>query len=480
MKKIHRTNFIIIWIAIVALIVLAVSNYGFVKTVIIETIVMVSCGIVSTVGYLVDMDDIKKGLFLVMPPAFGTLVFSWLSGGNQIAFIANFVLLAMAAVYFIRKIIVYFTIPFISVCFITLFIDPKIIDGATGAFGGAITKIALYVITAVLIYNCVKRGSGIVGQTEKALETVKENAGMANDISQQLNSTILSSQNLVTVLVNDSKNVENSTERMGTLVHATADTAALVMDSVDNANHEIDENYRLAVQMDAGFKGVMDAVEEGSKTVRTAGKFITDMEQTVTGAKSSTQSLLDEMSRITFILDEINEIASQTELLSLNASIEAARAGEHGKSFSVVAGEIRKLSEESEAAASNIGAILDQLKDRIIQVVDEITDGATAATSSVEKVNDILAIFENITSTTLAAKENVDKEYRIIDNVKEQFEQIKHNMNDMVSSTNDSTAAISEIEDAVAEQNNAIKNISDEMKEIAALSDKLDTQFNKN
>ena len=479
MKKIHRTNFIIIWVAVVALIILAVSNYGFTKSVIIETIVMISCGIISTVGYLIDMDDIKKGLCLVIPPAIGTLVFSWLSGGNQVAFIANFVLLAMAAGYFIKKIIVYFAVPFVAFSMITLFVDPRVIDGASGAFGGAITKIALYVITAVMIYKCVDRGSGIVDETEKTLVTVKENAGMANDISQQLNSTIVTSRKLVDVLVNDSKNVETATGKMGTLVHATADTAALVMDSVDSADREVDENYRLAVQMDAGFKGVLDAVEEGNKTVKTAGKFINDMEQTVNGAKASTQSLLDEMGRITFILDEINEIASQTGLLSLNASIEAARAGENGRGFSVVAGEIRKLSEGSGTAAANIGQILEQLKERIALVVDEITNGAAAATSSVEKVNDILAIFENITATTLAAKENVDKEYQIIDNVKEQFGQIKHNMNDMVSSTNESTAAISEIEGAVAEQNSAIRNISDEMQEIEVLSDKLETQFNK-
>ena len=477
MNKIHKTNLIIIWVAIIALSGLAVSNFGFTRPVIIETLVMLACGVVSTVAYFMDIDDVKKGLLLVMPAAFGTLVFSWLSGGNGIAFIANYVLLAMAATYFNKKIIKYFAIPFISVSLIMLFINNKIIDGSEGSFGGGITKIALYIITSVLIYSCVNRGSQIVDQTEEALETVQQNGSVANEISDQLNGTISDNLGIVDVLVADSKNVESATDKMGRMVQATADTAAVVVDSVDSAEKEIDENHRLAVQMDEGFKGVMDAVDQGSETVKIAGSYIGEMEEIVTGAKTSTESLLDEMSRITTILDEINNIASQTGLLSLNASIEAARAGEHGRGFAVVAEEIRKLADQSGEASANIGQILDQLKDRIVSVAEEINESAAAATTSVEKVNDILNIFENITSTTMAAKENVDREYKIIENVKDQFGHIKQNMDEMVLSTGDSTEAITEIVRTVEEQKDAIGSISDGMHKIADLSDQLQTRL---
>ena len=477
MNKIHKTNLIIIWVAIIALSGLAVSNFGFTRAVIIETLVMLSCGVISTVAYFMDIDDVKKGLLLVMPAAFGTLVFSWLSGGNGIAFIANYVLLAMAATYFNKKIIKYFAIPFISASLIMLFINNKIIDGSEGSFGGGITKIALYIITSVLIYSCVNRGSQIVDQTEEALETVQQNGSVANEISDQLNGTISDNLGIVDVLVADSKNVESATDKMGRMVQATADTAAVVVDSVDSAEKEIDENHRLALQMDEGFKGVMDAVDQGSETVKIAGSYIGEMEEIVTGAKTSTESLLDEMSRITTILDEINNIASQTGLLSLNASIEAARAGEHGRGFAVVAEEIRKLADQSGEASANIGQILDQLKDRIVSVAEEINESAAAATTSVEKVNDILNIFENITSTTMAAKENVDREYKIIENVKDQFGHIKQNMDEMVLSTGDSTEAITEIVRTVEEQKDAIGSISDGMHKIADMSDQLQTRL---
>ena len=143
----------------------------------------------------------------------------------------------------------------------------------------------------------------------------------------------------------------------------------------------------------------------------------------------------------------------------------------------MVAEEIRKLADQSGEASANIGQILDQLKDRIVSVAEEINESAAAATTSVEKVNDILNIFENITSTTMAAKENVDREYKIIENVKDQFGHIKQNMDEMVLSTGDSTEAITEIVRTVEEQKDAIGSISDGMHKIADLSDQLQTRL---
>src|SRR5262245_34947825 len=75
------------------------------------------------------------------------------------------------------------------------------------------------------------------------------------------------------------------------------------------------------------------------------------------------------------MVEVIRAIAKQTNLLALNATIEAARAGDAGRSFSVVAGEVRKLAHDSRSAAESINSILLDVRD-MTEATGDVIDGA--------------------------------------------------------------------------------------------------------
>ena len=248
------------------------------------------------------------------------------------------------------------------------------------------------------------------------------------------------------------------------------------MEKVNAATEEVGNNYELAGQLDNGFNNVKEAVEKGNEAVEEAKSTIASVKSTVGAAHKTTSELLTQMKKITDILGEINSIAAQTNLLSLNASIEAARAGEHGKGFAVVADEIRASSEESAKSAGNIQNILKWLTDTTRQVDDEITQGTNAAAESVDTIDGLLEYFKNINNATEQASDIVKEEYSITD-IKQSFGTIQEEMQTLVATSEENSATIEDISQTIVAQNNSIGNILSDIENISEVSEKLQKHF---
>lgn len=100
------------------------------------------------------------------------------------------------------------------------------------------------------------------------------------------------------------------------------------------------------------------------------------------------------------ILDMSRGIATQTKLLSLNASIEAARAGVHGRGFAVVAQEMQKLAQNSADATENINKILQEIHGAIHKVIDGINQSASISGEQARAMQDIIEMVESVQGST--------------------------------------------------------------------------------
>lgn len=115
--------------------------------------------------------------------------------------------------------------------------------------------------------------------------------------------------------------------------------------------------------------------EQGNESIQKAVRQISLINDSVTDLSDVIKLLGERSGAIGQIVEVINSIASQTNLLALNAAIEAARAGEHGRGFAVVADEVRKLAEQSQQSAGQITELIHVIQTDTTKAIEVMESG---------------------------------------------------------------------------------------------------------
>ncbi|WP_432662001.1 phosphate/phosphite/phosphonate ABC transporter substrate-binding protein [Wukongibacter baidiensis] len=126
-------------------------------------------------------------------------------------------------------------------------------------------------------------------------------------------------------------------------------------------------------------------LNENLETVNSIGIFLKDFRDVIDIASSNNLELQNSSSKVNQIIDYIKTISKQTNLLAINASIEAARAGDSGKGFSVIATEIRNLSNETDKSISMIDDILNE----ILSGIESSKNIMDTCSEKIKKIEDI-------------------------------------------------------------------------------------------
>ena len=255
-------------------------------------------------------------------------------------------------------------------------------------------------------------------------------------ILKRFNSTLTEISNLAEQVSSNSSEVENASKSL-------ADGATEQAGVIEELNATIDT--------------VVDMAEDTAKETQNASARVKASANKANEEKEKMNELLTEMEHITEIskeigniITDIEDIASQTNLLSLNASIEAARAGEAGRGFAVVADQIGKLAADSAKSAVNT-------RDLIDKTLVEIEKGNNITRTTADAFNQIIADMESFAEIAQNTMEKANSQAESLEQIGQGIEQLSGVVQGNAASSEENTAISVNLAEGAAKMQDRVK-----------------------
>ena len=211
--------------------------------------------------------------------------------------------------------------------------------------------------------------------------------------SQQISDSMTEIMEVSDMVSDGANQIAGAGQNLADTVTSQANIVEDLSVTVNQITDQISSNSTDATSISKEVEVVAENIVEGNKKM-----------QDVVNAMDAISSSSQEISKI---IDTINEIADETNLLSLNASIEAARAGEAGKGFAVVAGEVSKLAGQTVEAAQDTAELINASLKNVEIGISIANDTAEKLSSMVEQVQGIAVKVKTIADASNSQAESV-------------------------------------------------------------------------
>jgi len=319
-------------------------------------------------------------------------------------------------------------------------------------------------------------------ELRKMIVAIKSQAGKLSDIGSDLSNNMTQTASAMNQIAENIQNVKGRVINQSASVTQTNATMEQVTVNIDKLSGNVERQTGAVSEAASALEQVIANINSVTQTLVKNAANVKSLKDAADTGRASLQEVvtdIQEIARESEGLLEINavmeNIAGQTNLLSMNAAIEAARAGESGRGFAVVAGEIRQLAESSSGQSRVIGEVLKKIKESI----DKITRSTDKVLNRFEAIDDgVKTVSEQEEAIRYAMEEQSHGSRQVLNasgQVSEITQQVKggaqemlegskeviHESKNLERATQEITSGMNEMAAGAEQVNRAVNSVND-------------------
>ncbi|ANF94811.1 hypothetical protein AR543_01355 [Paenibacillus bovis] len=343
----------------------------------------------------------------------------------------------------------------------------------------------------VHVANAISQGDLTQSVEDRSKDELGRLSEAFNHMNESLGSLVGSIQDTVSDVVSSSEQLNASSEQTSQATEQITSAIELFSSGTEKQSQnmsssaaQLNDVARLLQEVQQHSQSLLGLshtsntmADEGDQLIRRTVGQMQHIDRSVNQANEVVTGLSQKSTEISTILKTINTIAEQTNLLSLNAAIEAARAGEAGKGFSVVAGEVKKLAEQSHLSAQHIEELLQDIIREIHeslstfkQIHHSVTDGLTSVEQSAEQ-------FQQLKSNSHRISSSLQDMNTLVGDVNSNAGQVARSVEEVTVISTRNTESMHDIASSAEEQLASMEEISSSAQSLAARADDLQKEI---